>query len=151
MRLLFKFLGLAVIFSVCALWGLLKSLNLKKRYDRLCVFSRSLSTLAEHILTNSGEIEKVIPKCFEDSLVYIKDNKAVYDRTFLKAEDTALLDELFNNIGRRDTKSECDRIGLYINLITKKSEEAKDECERLCRLYNTLGIFSGIFICIFFL
>ena len=147
-----KLLGLCLVFSVCAAAGFLKSSALRQRCERLKLFLKSLSALSGYIAAGAGEIESILPKCFEKERVFINENNAIeFDPSFLKKEDAALIREYFENFGLKDSRSEYERTKLYMDLIAENCKEAEKECEKLCRLYNTLGIFCGLFICIFFL
>lgn len=151
MSLLFKISGLAVIFAVSASVGFLKSLNIKNRAQKLGELSRSVSSLAERIRADSGEIGYIIPLCFGENLVYVTDGEINLNQSCLEKEDIALLTEFFNGLGVRDIVSEYERTKLYSQLIKRKADEADEKCAKLCKLYNTVGILSGIFLCIFFL
>ena len=68
---------------------------------------------------------------------------------FLKEEDTALLKELFNGIGFVDRESEIKRISFYKTLFEKQLQGAEQSANEQCKLYNSLGVLTGISICIF--
>lgn len=151
MSLLFKISGLVVIFAVSASVGFLKSLNIKNRAQKLGELSRSVSLLAERIRADSGEIGYIIPLCFAKSLVHITGNRIDLNKSYLEKEDIVLLTEFFDGLGVRDIVSEYERTKLYSQFIKRKADEADEKCAKLCKLYNTVGILSGIFLCIFFL
>lgn len=151
MAWLFKLSGLLIVFTAAALTGFLKSLQLKKRYRKLCGIYRSLSDLRERVRLGTGEIERIVAQSFEDGTAFYTNRGIQINPDFLEKEDAALLEEYFSDIGMSDAESECERTGLYMNLLKKKCDEAEKKCGELCRLYNALGILCGIFICIFFL
>ena len=151
MEWLFKLIGLAAVFSACALGGFLKSSELKKRHKKLCGIYRSMSDLRERIRMGTGEIERLISLSFSEDAVSLSEGKAVINTMYLELSDAAVLEEFFRDLGMSDAESECERIGLYMSLTEKKCGEAEKKCGELCRLYSYLGILCGIFICIFFL
>lgn len=146
----FKLFGLLMIFSAASLSGFMKSMQLKQRYKKLCQICRSLGDLKERIRLNSGEISRLIAQCF-GALAAAENGSFKVNEYGLEKEDIALINEFFHNIGMSDTAAECERAELYISLISKKCSEAEQKCKELCRLYNSIGILGGIFICIFFL
>lgn len=149
MGLLFKFTGLVLIFLVCVAVGYQKSCNIKKRARLLDKVYRSVSILAEYIKSESGEISKLLPGCFEDGFTYITDNKINFKHDYFEKSDIDLLTEFFSGLGYGDKNREYERTKLFAALIKKQSEEANLKAESLCKLYSSLGFLSGAFICIF--
>ncbi len=151
MALLFKFTGLLAVFSVSAAIGFAKALNIKKRAERLNSIFRSITVLAEHIKADGREITVILPLCFTDNFIYINGQSIDFDKTYLEKEDIALLNEFFENIGFEDRDTEYERTTLYARLFHSKTEEAEAKAQSLCKLYSSLGVLVGIFLCIFFI
>lgn len=110
-----------------------------------------MSDLRERIRMGAGEIERLVNVSFEDGAVFVADGKTQIDGRYLEKEDAALLEEFFRDLGMSDSEAEYERTGLYMSLIEKRCGAAEKRCGELCRLYSTLGILCGIFICIFLL
>lgn len=146
-----KVAGLFIIFCVCSIAGLLKSAKLTKRAEKLLCFERSIWLLAEQIRGNADEISKLLSSCFSSDTVYISNGKIDFNRQYLTKDDICLAEEFFGDIGARDIVGEYERTRMYASLFKTKTQEANEECKRLCRLYCTLGVSGGIFICIFLL
>lgn len=151
MPLLFKGVGLLLIFTVCSAFGFLKSTALRKRAERLSEWARCISRLSEYIRADKSEIDSLIKKCFGTDRAFFTDNGIRFDKGFLKAEDTAILDELFSVLGTADAEGEYRRTLMYSALVEKQARLAEDECGKLCKLYSVLGVLGGIFICVFFI
>ncbi len=151
MAWLFKILGVITVLSACSLAGFLKSFGLKKRHKKLLAIYRSMSDLRERIRMGGGEIERLVYLCFEEDTASISEGKAIINAMYLKKADVEILEEFFRDLGMSDSDSEYERTGLYMSLILKISDEAEKKCGELCRLYSSLGILCGLFICIFFL
>lgn len=151
MAWLFKSLGLIIILSACSLAGFFKSFALKKRHKKLLEIYRSMSDLRERIRMGTGEIEGLVYLSFSADTVMLSRGKAVINTMYLEKADAELLEEFFKDLGMSDSESEYERIGLYMALTDKKCGEAERKCGELCRLYSSLGILCGLFICIFFL
>lgn len=151
MAWLFKILGVITVLSACSLAGFLKSFGLKKRHKKLLAIYRSMSDLRERIRLGGGEIERLVYLCFDEDTASILEGKAIINTMYLENSDAEIFEEFFRDLGMSNSESEYERIGLYMALILKKSDEAEKKCGELCRLYSSLGILCGLFICIFFL
>ena len=148
---MFKIIGIFILFISSCLSGFLKSYNLKMRAEKLKALCLSFEMLASRIKAEKTELERAVSLCFSKETVYIKQNKAVINPALLEKEDIALIEEFFEFFGRRDINSEYDRVQLFASLLQKQRKEAEEKKEKLSRLYNSLGVLFGIFICIFFL
>ena len=151
MAWLFKILGVITVLSACSLAGFLKSFGLKKRHKKLLAIYRSMSDLRERIRLGGGEIERLVYLCFDEDTASILEGKAIINTMYLEKADAEIFEEFFRDLGMSNSESEYERIGLYMALILKKSDEAEKKCGELCRLYSSLGILCGLLICIFFL
>ena len=142
MTLLFKITGFILVISTSAFIGFLKSGELFLRYKKLNKIQKNIADLKQRIRLHGGEINNLILLSFEEFPL---------DYLHLQKCDIEILNDFFANIGMGDTKSEYERCELYINLLKAKADEAKSKYQELGRLYKTIGLFSGIFICIFFI
>ena len=151
MAWLFKTLGLIIIMSACSLAGFFKSFALKRRHKKLQNIYRSMSELRERIRMGTGEIENLVYLSFNTDTVCLQNGNAVIYNMYLEKSDAEILEEFFKALGMSDSESEYERIGLYMALTEKKCVEAENKCGEMCRLYSSLGVLCGLFICIFFL
>ncbi len=142
MTLLFKITGFILIISTTSFIGIFKSNELSLRYKKLNEVRKNITDLKQRIRLHGGEIEHLILASFENFPL---------DYSHLQKGDIDILEDFFANIGMHDTKSEYERCELYINLLKTKADEARLKYQELGRLYKTFGVFSGIFICIFFI
>lgn len=149
--LLFKLAGLIILFLICATLGFSKAGNIKKRAKKLNCYYRAAESLALRIRTENKETEKILTLCFKTEEVFFKNGKINYNKSNLTASDTDLLNEFFEGFGQRSREDEYERTCLFVNLIKKQYEKAAAEEEKLCKLYSTVGILCGVFVCIFFL
>ena len=144
-----KLIGLLIIFATCSFGGLYKSLKLKKRAEKLFLFAKALDDMAERIKAQAAEAAVLISACFKDEAVFINRGKISFNNNFLEKEDINLLNEFFDDFGARDKDGEYERTKFYAALLQKQYEFSDIKCNKLCRLYNSLGVLSGLFICIF--
>ena len=148
---MFKIIGLFILFISSCFLGFLKSYNLKMRAEKLKALCLSFEMLASRIKVEKTELERAVAVSFPKETVYIKENRAVINPDLLEKEDIALIEEFFESFGRRDINSEYNRVQLFASLLQKQRKEAEEKKEKLSKLYNSLGVLFGIFICIFFL
>ena len=148
---MFKITGLFILFISSCFLGFLKSYNLKMRAEKLKALCLSFEMLASRIKAEKTELERAVAVSFPKETVYIKENRAVINPDLLEKEDIALIEEFFDSFGRRDINSEYNRVQLFASLLQKQRKEAEEKKEKLSKLYNSLGVLFGIFICIFFL
>lgn len=99
----------------------------------------------------TGEIKNLLYISFNADTVTISEDKAIINTMYLEKAETDILEDFFRDLGMSDSESEYERIGLYMALTEKKCDEAEKKCSEMCRLYSSLGVLCGIFICIFFL
>lgn len=151
MQLLFKFAGIALIFFASAFAGYFKARSLKEDCERLSALVGSTEKLAEYIRSHGGEIAALTKLCFDSRLVQFNDGAVILSREHLKGEPLKLLQRLFSEIGIMDAETEYKRVKMYASLLEKEYLQSAKKCAELCRLYNTLGILCGAFLCIFFL
>ena len=143
-----KILGIFIIFSVCAVFGVLKSLSLKERTLALGFYLKGLHSLAERVRADSRELSILLPLCFEERVLF-RGNSIVFAGEYLKKTDIALLEEFFTTLGKGDKQSECERIWLFCTLLEKVKHEADAEYRKSGQLYRTIGVLAGLGICIF--
>ena len=148
---LFKIIGLIMCFLACAGMGFLKSLTLRKRKDKLTSFYLAILQLAEYIKADGAEIGLLSKRCFSENEVVLNNGKPTLNKSFLEKEDVSLIEEFLSEFGIRDISGEYKRTQLYASLIEKKREQAARKCSELCKIYNILGVLSGVVICIFFI
>ena len=149
--LLFKISGLLVVFLVAASLGLLKSESLKLRCDRLEKIVKSLNRLCELVRIGGYEIDELISVCFDSNIINSEKGNFFICEEYLLKEDIGLLREFFNGFGVSDKEGEAKRIELFCTLLNAKYQDAQKTFLELGRLYRSVGIMSGIIICIFFM
>lgn len=148
---LLKILGLLTVFSISSILGFMKSSALSKRSQKLYGFSKGMSTLAERIRMGSGEINELLKISFDSEQIGLGINGISVNEDYLKTDDVSLIKEFFEELGMNNIDSEYERTASYKTLIEIQRKSAEDDCNNLCRLYKTLGVLIGVFICIFLL
>lgn len=142
MALLFKILGFILIIATTFSIGFLKSSELGIRYKKLQSIQKGIGELKERIRMGGGEIDRLLASSFHQYPI---------DYCSLEKDDIEILNDFFSNVGLSDTKSEYERCEVYINLLKDKIEEANAKYRETARLYKSIGLLGGIFICIFLL
>ena len=149
--LLFKILGLSILLFCCFAIGFLKSEQLILRKNKLNSFCKGFSILKERIRYGEGEIKTLILKSFEENLFYQRDDIIKVNKEHLQNYEITLIEEYLNIAGMSDPNSEFEKCKMYAHLLSEQFKKAEEECTTLCKLYKTVGVLGGIFICIFFL
>lgn len=147
--LLFKILGLAVIFGVSAAFGILKADGLKHRCDRLSGIIKSLNHLADLVRIGGYEIDELISICFESDILSFKKGNFLICEEYLLKEDISLLREFFLGFGVSDKEGEYERIRLFCALLEPRFAEAQKSYSEQGRLYRSVGLLGGLILCIF--
>lgn len=143
---IFKIAGLIAVFSVPCICGLVKAFSVKRRSAKLRALVLSFTALSEYIRIEKAEKQQLFKRCFDNSLL----NKDLsFNEEYLLKEDIRLLNEFSKDFGASDRKNEYERTCVYIKLFEKLSDKAEYETEKLCRLYSSLGILTGLSLCIF--
>ena len=140
---------MVLVFLVCIALGFLKSLSLKERVESLKYYNNSLNILSERILRQQGEIKEILPHSFKDGGVYIENGKIIADIKGFNKKDNKLSDDFLKDLGKLDIKGEYDRTKLYSSLFEKEAVLAEEKYNEQSKLYRSLGVMIGIFICIF--
>ncbi len=142
MNWLFKGLGFALILLTTTVLGFLKANSLNLRYKKLCNIKNAVTDLKQRIRFSRSEIDKLLAISFKDIPDYYSN---------LEKDDIEIVEGFIENIGMADTKAECERCELCISLLDTKIAEAQKNCTELNKLYKSMGVLGGVFICIFFL
>lgn len=149
--LLFKISGLLLILTVCSALGILKAESLKIRCKSLEETIKALISLSERIKVGCYERDELIYSCFGNRLIIDSDCNIKLLELQLNDGDFKLLNEFFKGFGMTDRNSEYERAVLYCSLLKERYSSAKKIHSELSRLYCTIGIMSGIILCIIFL
>ena len=142
MTLLFKICGFSLIVLATTMIGFKKSGELKLRYKKLCNIQKGLNNLKERIRLQNGEIDRLIKLSFGEYPI---------NSDYLENDEYDMVEEFFKNIGMSDSDSEYKRCELYISLIKTKADEALTKQNELSKLYKSMGVMGGLFICILLL
>ena len=148
---LFKILGLIIVFLACSGAGFINAQHLKNRKTTLDNYVKGLSTLCNCIRHSNDEAFPLFFQCFGEKNVYIQNGKLCFCKDGLNNKDIALLEEFFSGFGFSSGEEEFERSELFKALITQRLNEADDNFNRLFKLYRSLGVLAGLFVCIFLL
>ena len=151
MNILLKIAGLAVLFFSSCLLGFAEAEKLKNRVNRLSFFVRALSEYSERVRTGSEEIDRLLLRCFGDGCIRPAENGFCVLPFLKDKEDARLAGEFFRDAGMRNARGESERAKLYGALFSGKLAEAEKDAKERCRLFRTLGVLGGCFLCIFLL
>ena len=146
---LFKLLGLLLVFSGCFLGGMLMSEKLRLRTLKLEALVKSFSHLASLLKVGGYEVAELCGKCFNNSLITVKNGVFKVETKNLTSEDISILEDFVSDFGMLEPEGEHNRANIYSRLIDEQYSKAKDEYRSLSRLYRSVGIMGGLILCIF--
>lgn len=145
--LVFKLVGVFLIFLVCSVWGVLKGLSVKMRYKKLLLFCGGLDTLYECINGGETELDKAIKKSFvKCGFINFKSGGFICCDNDLTLEDTTLINDFFAALGHSAKKAECDRIKAFTANVKGRLKEAETETAQKCKIYQTFGVCVGLLL-----
>jgi len=99
----------------------------------------------------ASEITELLKISFKEGLITYEESRFFVNNDYLKTEDIEPINEFLAKLGMGDTDSEYERIKAYKAIIELQHKAAESDCLNLCKLYKTLGVLTGVFICIFLL
>lgn len=159
-----KILNLGLIFVVCFCIGNYKAkiyeyrvIELRKFLNGILMFKNKIEFTYEPISCIFSDISKVIydndNNLFaeiqkKDSNISIAWNDAIDGVKNINKEDKEIIKMFGKLLGKTDIKGQLGQIELTKKLIEKQIEKAEIEKEKNFKLYKTMGMISGIGICI---
>ncbi len=138
---MFKFIGFILIIIVSGAIGFSKSGELKIRCNKLSQLKKNIIKFKEHIRFSGKELDRLKAECFEESLDY----------SCLYKSDCEIIEKLFSEIALLDRESAYKLCELSYELLDQKYREAENKYTECSKLYKSIGVLTGIFICIFFI
>lgn len=146
-----KIIGLLTVFLSCCLVGFYKAAQTRQRSEVLKELLDGMSRLSYYVELSGPEANHIIERCFKKERVFIKNGEIRFNYEQLGVEDITFLKEFFGGFGRQCSAKEAQRCEAFTRQLSKRLEEAQNEGAKLFKLYNTLGVLSGLFFCIFLL
>ena len=137
-----KLFGLCLILlSTCA-FGFFKGDSLKKRMVNLRKVCLSFEKLLGFVTCSALETDDMLKRSFEPKIIEGSGNLG-----FLP-EDTQLFNRFLKEFGMDDREREKQRVSLYKSLFEKQLKASEEDYSRLYKLYNSLGFWVGLSVCI---
>lgn len=144
-----KLAGLALVFFACVFVGVYKSSMLKKRENILGEIKGCMDELSVRLLYEGSEKNRIIERVFyKKGIITLESGNLKVLPCGINDDDKKLLEEFLCLFGGQDTDSEYKRIKLYTELLERNLKEASEKSAQLSRLYRTLGICTGIAVCL---
>ena len=140
-----KFFGVLMIFVSCAALGFFKAFSLGARVKSLKQIYAGLDLLYIRISQTNDELPKVLKTCFSDCrCITIDRHKALILKDCLKPSDITVLEELFSTLGSGNKESECAKISLCKTQIEKNLLLAEKTYLEGAKIWQTLGVCTGL-------
>ncbi len=143
-----KLIGAAAIVIAASGIGFYKARCLEKRLSTLVKAARML-----------GEIKIALNYSLmttEDIITFLETNSSLKQLaeqrngsiSCLSERENQLLADFWAQLGSSDLESQLSSADMYIAELEEDISEIRESKEAKCRLYRTMGILSGLFICI---
>lgn len=149
--ILFKVLGMCLIFAVCVLGGFYLSLRLKQRCKALHEICVSTSEIA-HRIGLCEERGRILKKVFEGKSVQVSEDEnynVCVTCPALNKEDIRILNEFFLHLGAGDVLSQISLCETYKKLFEGIYDSARGEEQSKGQMYKTCGCLLAVALIIF--
>lgn len=147
-----KITGISIFLLCSILFGFSKSHTLRMRELKLRKFYNGLDKLYEYISGGYENLEKALRFSFDDcDFIKVNASKSFCRCQELTSDDINFINNFLCSLGRSCKKAECERIRLCENTILKRIQQAENECDQKCRLWQSLGICIGLTVSILFI
>lgn len=143
---------IGVLFIVCSTTavGINGSLKLRGRIDALQWYMIGITSVANGIRANTGEIAEIVKKLYlSEKYLTVKSPFAVeLKKTDLTKNDERILSEFFSGLGMGDSESQIKRCKTYYDIISNCKRDAEKDYAEKGKLYKSLGFFAGLGIAV---
>ncbi len=122
---------------------------------RVYLFFNALALMCDKILTDlsykKSDVNSLLKGDFNSIELnktlktYIKSNKLILP-SFLNGDETFLVSELFNSLGKLDTASQIRHIEVYKAEVNKIAKEKYENYKKYSTLFVKLGFVGGLLI-----
>ncbi len=159
-----KYIGILILICTFSFGGFYLSSLKKRRISQLREIIRFLNDISVMLRFSKKPIKQMFSDIYKngyDALSFILDvansNGNVYDSFVFSAEkanlcisyeEKQILYDFIRALGSTDSDGQTELVLLYKQMFSQRLESVMPECERQCRLSNSLGVLLGIFICI---
>lgn len=159
-----KSVNLILVLLICVYLGIQKAKVYEKRYKELQYFQSALNMFKskleftyEPINNIFSDISKIIYNGSSNIFLNTIENKenlnlawmnSVENNNQFNNEDKDIIKTFGKLLGKTDIKGQVSEIELMQNLIEKQISNAELEKNKNVKLYKTMGIISGLGICI---
>lgn len=159
-----KSINLILVLLICTYLGIQKAKMYEKRYKELQYFQNALNMFKSKLEFTYEPINNIF---LEISKIIYNDSSNIFFKTIENKENLnfAWINSVENNkqfndedkdiiktfgklLGKTDIKGQVSEIKLMQNLIEKQIANAELEKNKNVKLYKTMGIISGLGICI---
>lgn len=141
-----RVLGVLLIFIACSFAGFLKSKALYQRRKKLSLLLDGTAALYNYIDQGEFELEFAIKNAFEKCrFLNFSGSDILCEDVDLK-KDKNLIEEFFFGLGCATKKIECEHINRFIIKLKTHLKDADDDVISKSKIYQILGICSGLLI-----
>ena len=166
-----KIAGTIFIIAATSVYGIMLSMDMKKRLNELLEIKRIIFLLKSETGYNASPIKEalysiskrtsskyteILQKIYDSTevnigMVWKKEWKKGLERFHLSEEEKEDLIMLSDSMGLQDSNSQNAQFDLYLSRLEEAINNVTDEMPKKCRVYKCVGIGSGVILAIIFL
>lgn len=159
-----KYIGVLILIFSFSMGGFVLSSAKKRRIKELREIIRFLNDISVMLRFSKKPLNQMFCDIYKngyDSLSFIIDvansNGAIFDSFVFFAEksnlcisyeEKQLLYDFIKALGTTDSEGQSELVMLYRQMFSQRLDNVLPECEKQCRLSNSLGVLLGIFVSI---
>ncbi|MFT9076408.1 hypothetical protein [Ethanoligenens sp.] len=166
--MIFKLLGLMMLFGVCTTAGLLKSAMFSKRVRQLEGFVGALDAISTEIRYLAAPLEDIMAKCdampeykelrvfgmCREIFIRERDFPAAWEKALHMAKPELALDAgdhealaWFGRVlGTTDVDGQTANCARYGELLRQRLTRAREDRAKRGKMYTSLGVLAGVFL-----
>ncbi len=172
MRCDVKLMGMLIVIVSCTLIGCKYSLKYSLRLNDLRIIKRMINMLKGEIKYKSSLLEEAFGsmkdkfnKPYSDFLhsisselssgdmiyeeIVLSGLEIIRKNTALSNKDIERISQVLNNLGYLDKEMQLISMNMYLEELEESEKEASLDVSKNGKLFKILGVFTGLFICIF--
>ena len=149
MNIIVKIIGmLFIMFSGTAI-GFYRSYTYIKRVEQRKKVHSGMENLKQKINFGADELPEILSDSFKDcGAVRVNGSRAKAVEYGINGEDKRIINEFFLSLGSAVGKRECERIEMYMDLMSNRINSAQKIVNEKSKLWRTFGFCGALALCI---
>ena len=166
-----KWIGIVLLGLCPVMWGIQASRRLRKRTETLEIWTRMICAIRGYIRYEAVCLNELFHRISREdgfrslcvSRLFSEDTRQIptparlcdalrkgAEEDGLAKEDESLLLDFLDGLGKTDVTGQTAHCELYEGLLKQRRLQAEEKCRTQQNLYQSLGLFAGIFLAVLF-